>query len=336
VAPAVAGDFCANAIDLTGQSMPYSWPGNFSSYTSGFSGTALEGCANAGGRDVWFEVFVEDGNWLMLENSATKNVAFQLFEDCDATSCLAAGNNSLFWQNDTGADLTVRVAVEGKSDGAGDIDLGFDVVDVPPTAFGPDSFGYFGATDDDLSACPDISADGTLLSSMGDETVEEVTMGIDFRFYGETYGKAWIATNGFITFESSSSIISNYEIPSVSHPYAMVAPYWHDLDATGAEGIYYKTYQSGGQDVFQVQYRILPYLFGGTPTGTYDFSVVLEESTGKIHFCYVDTDVGIPEDDLGVSATCGIQQDDSVGLQYSYLEAKLTEGLHIWFIGPSS
>ncbi len=333
------GDFCAVALDITAQPMPYTWPGDLAGFTHGYQADDSAGCASAGGAEVWFEVSVKDGEWLSVANSGATTVAIQIIDACDADDCISSGTQSIFWQNDTGADAVVLVAVEAVDPAsAGAVSLEFETLDIPPTMFGPDDFGYFGVTDSDMSICADISSSGTLISTMGDETSQEVNLGFNFTFYGQSYSSAWVNSNGFLTFsEFSGFSTSNSTLPTSTINQTLVSPFWDDLDATisgDVEGVFYTTRTAGSQQLFQVQYKIVPYYSLTEPTGIFDFSVILEESTRRIHFCYVDTSVSIAANDLGASATSGIQQDSTVGLQYSYNEAKLTDGLHIWFVAP--
>jgi hypothetical protein len=335
VAPASTGDFCSNAIDLTDETMPYDWYGSsLEDFTDGFAGLAANGCNEVTGPEVWFAVEVPAGNWLNVTDDSSTPVAIQVLTSCATNECVAASGGSIFWNNESSSAVTVYVAVEGAGVTSGPLDLTFDVIDAPPTMFGPDSYGYWGATDSDMSACADISGTGTKITGMWDDSTSSVTLGIDFGFYGTSYSSAYVSSNGVVTFGGSSASYSNTALPTSTIALPMIAAFWDDLtaeeDYSDADGIYYETYTSGGQDVFQVQFRIPP-LAGGT--GFYDFSVVLEETTQMIHLCYVDTTVGT-SNDLGASATSGIQSGSSVGLQYSYNTSDLTEGLHIWFVAP--
>jgi hypothetical protein len=334
VGPASEGDFCSNSIDITSETMPYTWDtGDLSDFTNGFTGLAANGCSEVTGPEVWFEVFVPDGHWLHVSNDSTTAVAVQVLQTCATNTCEASGGSSLFWQNDLGEDQNVFVAVEGAGAWAGALDLTFDVIDAPPTMFGPDSYGYWGATDDDVSMCPDISSSGTELTLYW--TSEEVDMGMTFEFYGETYTTTWIAWDMVTAFgEPNNQWGGWYHIPTgdtwVDMPF--IGAYWSSLEGDEEpDGIYYEAYSVSSQNYFAIQWKMPPWW----SMPDYDIRMVLEESSGMIHVCYINTEVGDTYYDDGSNAVSGIQQDMSSGLEYSYLEPVLTSGLHLWFVPPS-
>jgi hypothetical protein len=97
-------------------------------------------------------------------------------------------------------------------------------------------------------------------------------------------------------------------------------------------GYYYEAYTIGSQNYFALQWHMPPYWMA---TSEYEIRMVLEETTGMIHVCYVNTDVGDIYYDDGAYAVTGIQQNSSSGLEATYLEASLPSGTHMWYVPPS-
>ena len=129
----------------------------------------------------------------------------------------------------------------------------FGIASVFGKTGGPDTFGY---TYDD--AVPyqwiDISATGLTHPNLKlDDSVVEVPMGFDFKFYGNTYDKVGVSTNGYIIFGSTDNYCGNYDIPSLSGPENFISPFGDDLEprpehTTGK--IYYQSFP----DKFIVQW----------------------------------------------------------------------------------
>ncbi|MFO8073159.1 MAG: hypothetical protein R6V85_14905 [Polyangia bacterium] len=336
VGPAAQGDFCSTAIDLSDETMPHDWSDDLGDYTDGFVGLAANGCAETTGSEVWFRLEVPAGDWLTASDGSSTPVTIQLAESCASSQCLDnSAGGSLFWENDSGESVTVHVAVEGDGVSDGPLELTFDVIDAPPTLFGPDAYGYWGATDDDVSVCPDISQDGTQIEMYWGSVVQ-VSMGTEFQLYGQLYSDAYVAWDGLVSFGQANSYSGGwYQIPT-GDPYIdmpFIAPYWSEMEPEYSTdgGVFHHSWDEGGQTLFEVQWQVPAY---GGASSDYDIRMVLEGDTGKIHFCYVDTDTGDAYYNDGGYATSGIQQDSSQGLQYSYQQAILTEGLHTWFVSP--
>jgi hypothetical protein len=132
VHPASAGDFCSSALDLTAETLPYTWDGELNDYTDGFVGLAANGCDETTGSEVWFTVSVPDGYWLSAENDSTTPVLIHVLESCLTNQCVASSANSVFWHNDTGDPVTMVVTVEGDGETAGPLSVTFETNEAPP------------------------------------------------------------------------------------------------------------------------------------------------------------------------------------------------------------
>ncbi len=178
----------------------------------------------------------------------------------------------------------------------------------PLTGFGgPDGFGY-SWTDSDEAGGPvynwiDISGSGNAGPSGDDQSVS-YPLGFTFNYYGVDFTSIQVCTNGFLSFNSTSTSYSNQGMPNAADPNNMLAPLWDDLNPSAAGNIYYETI--GNQ--FIVSYVGVPHYSNGGPE---TFQVILD-ADGSIVFQYATFDTGD-------SSTIGIENgagDD--GLEVSF------------------
>jgi|GEM_PF-1719185 len=85
----------------------------------------------------------------------------------------------------------------------------------------------------EISSIPNI---GTItpftrnFSSSSDDGAAQVTIPFAYQFFGTPHSTAYISTNGFLSFSSSSiTSYSNQSIPSSLTPNSVIAPWWDDL-----------------------------------------------------------------------------------------------------------
>jgi hypothetical protein len=126
------GDFCSSAIDLTAETLPYTWTGNLNDYTDGFTALEVNGCNEVVGSEVWFEIDVPGDYWLTVENDTSTPVAIHVLDGCTTNDCVASAGTSVFWQNESSSTTNVMVAVDGDGVTAGALALTFAVADSPP------------------------------------------------------------------------------------------------------------------------------------------------------------------------------------------------------------
>jgi hypothetical protein len=101
---------------------------------------------------------------------------------------------------------------EGDGVTTGALSLVFEAMDTPATMFpssGPsEATGwYWGATDYDVSMCPNITTSGTE-AALSDDSYVSVAMGINFEFFGTAYTSTWVSSNGLVSFGGSYGISS--------------------------------------------------------------------------------------------------------------------------------
>lgn len=139
----------------------------------------------------------------------------------------------------------------------------------------------------------------TRLSSLDnqDDSNAGVTIPFPFTFYNETFTTAYVCTNGFLSFQASSTW-SDTTFPSSGSNYKlMIAPFLDDLRA-GPGAIYVKTFTTPAR--FVVEWRNINH-YNGNLVGT--FQAVLFD-TGDIQFNYQA--ISYTADGY----TCGINQGD--------------------------
>jgi len=193
---------------------------------------------------------------------------------------------SLQWSTSNGATGESELLATVGTPGVGD-----------PT--GPDGYGYWAFEDDDTNYdmapvyqwIPVAPSEGGLgtelpLTDNGDEQDDalSVELPFDFTYYGVTYDRMMICSNGFVSFDDAGfgeTDFRNHYMPSGMGPDAMIAPMWDDHMTTGTAGVWYwfdeaehrfvvswialPANQSGGPNTFQLV--LYDPLFHPTMTG---------------------------------------------------------------------
>ncbi|MER6944316.1 S8 family serine peptidase [Nonomuraea sp. NPDC000554] len=160
------------------------------------------------------------------------------------------------------------------------------------------------------------------LALTGDDEAQQVTLPFQVPFYGAGQSKAWIGTNGFITF-AADKITSggNGRLPTTGTPNNAVYPYWDDLKVDADAGVYTGVVGTSPHRQFVVEWRNVS--FYSQADQRVSFAALLGED-GAIGFRYKDIE---SQRDQGASATIGIENAAGTdALLYSYEEAALTNG----------
>lgn len=170
-----------------------------------------------------------------------------------------------------------------------------------------------------------------LTTLSGDDIYTDLTLPFDMPFYGGTYSKAWIDTNGIISFvDPNDSPAGNSSLPSSGKPNAAIYPFWDDLVVDGNASVLTELVGTAPYRKFVIEWRN-PHVFGGTERVT--FSVVLhEDGVVTLHYSGIDAGSGR---ERGDSATVGIENAaGDTALTYSHNAASLQSGKAITYSPP--
>ncbi len=179
----------------------------------------------------------------------------------------------------------------------------------------------------------DASAGQTIeFSSLDDDAVGPLSLGFSFPFFDQEFTEFYISTNGFLTFNKSSTAFPNQFIPWDVSPNGLIAPFWDDLelllDSSGSpisRVSLLKGHDAQGSFAVVEWYQV-------AKLGTSDFlsfEVILRDN-GEILMQYLTLD-GITN-----QSTVGIEGPDGIyGLQYLYNQEGLRSGQAIRFTRPA-
>jgi hypothetical protein len=152
---------------------------------------------------------------------------------------------------------------------------------------GPDVFGYTWRDSDDPNGpvfdWVDITTIGTPLALTGDDQNQAgVPIGFDFPFYGGSFNTVNVCTNGWLSFTSTLTSLTNQPLPNSGSgtPENLLAAFWDDLNPGAVQRMY--TYRDGTR--FILSYVAVPRFTSGGP---YTFQVILYPS-GRIVYQYLD------------------------------------------------
>ena len=188
---------------------------------------------------------------------------------------------------------------------------------------GPDGGGYRWIDSDEpggpVFSWNDISTTGILVGPLSDDdTTDPIALNFSFPFYGQLFDSIRIASNGFVSFTSTSTAYSNQPLPSSGAPENLLAPFWDDLNPTVGGDIYYQLFSNQ----MVVQYNEVAH-YGTTEPGTYTFQVILDAG-GAITYQYL-TLVGTLN-----SCTVGIQDGTkSLGTTIAFNQEYLHDNMAI-------
>ena len=167
-----------------------------------------------------------------------------------------------------------------------------------------------------LEAVPFEEA-ATVVPITGDDIAGTIALPFPFTFYGFTYTRAHVCTNGFVEFvgpATTNCSSLNAAIPTTGRPNGAIFPFWDNLSVDAAASIRADLRGTAPDRRFVIEFRNLRYFLD--TTRRVDFNVVLHEN-GEILTQYRN----IADDDRerGGSATLGIEnQTGTVALRFSF------------------
>ena len=256
--------------------------------------------------------------------TATQNFTLRLQKPCISTS-----PNSLQATAQLG-NAAPNQTVFVTSSGA--LPLDFNVFELPsslPIGGGPDAFGYTWITST-FNYIP-ANGSGTALN-LTDDSEANVVSPFPIPFYGGSSTNLRVGNNGAILFNATVGDVPLTNLAMAAAPDNFIAPFWDDFDdETG--NVYWLVTGTSPNRKLVVEWYSRPHYNG---IGAATFEAVFFEN-GNILYQYLDTDFGNASYNNGVSATSGVRGVGAPNsLEYSFNQAKLTDGLALCFVKPGN
>ena len=200
---------------------------------------------------------------------------------------------------------------------------------------GPDPYGYYAFDDTDTGAALAPVYDWVEINPFNDgpgndlgltdygyeqDDIKTVDLPFDFTFYGETYDRISICSNGWMAMgETPLVFYRNFPLPGSHSPGALIAPFWDDLRQSGTHRVC--TWYDTANHRFIIQWSELNNSYTNS---VQDFEVLLLDplyhATASGDGMFVFQYAAVSNTDAGNGyATAGIQNHDrTAGLTYSY------------------
>jgi hypothetical protein len=192
---------------------------------------------------------------------------------------------------------------------------------------GPDAFGYRWIDSDEPGGPPfqwiEIEGNGGINTGIAcdDCNVGPFALGFDFPFYGTNFNSIRVASNGFLSFTSTSTAFGNQCPFTTTLPNNTVAPFWDDLDLRTRGAVLYRSEPAMGR--FIVEYKRVA-RYGAAAGDTLTFQTVLCRD-GSIQFNYLAMSGVINSASIGIeNATGGAGNSLMVNCNTNYVHAGLS------------
>ena len=169
----------------------------------------------------------------------------------------------------------------------------------------------------DIPAIPASSVNPPIPTNLGDDATKQVDLGFTFNYFGQDFTKAWISSNGFVSFESGANLCCNGR-PLEQAQRNTIYEYWTDLINWTGTPYYSKQKSDDGVSSLLVGWYGT-YEYGGNKQTS--FEMYLYE-TGAITFNYIKT-----YDLQGHTVTAGLTgptSEDNILLYYGNKTSSLS------------
>ena len=167
----------------------------------------------------------------------------------------------------------------------------------------------------------------TKLAMWDDSVTYGQYMPFSFTFYGKSYNRVFVGSNGLIGFSSSGIYLNNNtDIPNRNWPNCAIYPYWDNLNPGNGGNVTIGTVGSMPNRQFVISWVNVPYY--GSSTARFSFQAILCEGTNDIIFQYKEVS-STASIGAGRSATIGVEDETGYkACKYSYNGSKLlTNGM---------
>jgi len=268
-----------------------------------------------------FDVWVYPGNVAEIPMHITNG------GDLDLNFTVSTETNSGIFSN--GGGEIVQNVGRADSDDKTVLDNNGNEPQNPPQtddSGGPDAFGYTWKDSNDPGGPQfnwiDISSVGTPIPLSDDDNEGPFPLGFTFSFYGNDFSQIYVCSNGWVSFTSTSTSLSNSTMPYTSEPNNTLSIFWDDLNPANGGTVYY--YADAANNRFIISYNGVPHY---SNYGSLYFQVIIN-SNGTILYQYNTMNHG----GHAVSATVGIENSNgTIGLQVSYNQTYVEDSLAVRF-----
>jgi hypothetical protein len=163
----------------------------------------------------------------------------------------------------------------------------------------------------------------TLLPLTGDDNFLEVPLPFSFTFYGKPYTRAYVSTNGFLSFIKGYMSPSNASLPTTGIPNGAIYAFWDDIDVDNAASVRSGLLGTAPNRRFVIEWRNVA--FSGIDfKKRVNFEIVLHEN-GVILLQYHN--VANEGRQMGNSATVGVEDETGTSaVQVSHNQAAIGVG----------
>lgn len=156
----------------------------------------------------------------------------------------------------------------------------------------------------------------TDIGAIGDDSSAPVTLPFTFPFFENNYTNLLISSNGYITFGTNGTSLSNTNIPNTNDPNDIISLFWDDLTVNGTGAVAYFTDIINGQNCLVITYNGIEHLGGGGESVTGQI-VICEDGAITVTCLNCQTDGGF---DVAIQ---GIENADGTE---GYFDPALTDG----------
>lgn len=155
-----------------------------------------------------------------------------------------------------------------------------------------------------------INPTGHTRLALGDNAVSPaIDIPFGFRFYGKTYNRIWVSSNGLVSFGGVGlTAATNTDIPRTYVPNGALYPYWDDLNPARGGAIYVGVEGNAPNRKVVVSWVDVPW--GNAPlTVRFSFQAILTEGSSDVVYQYLNVSPDNYYYGAGRSATIGIENE---------------------------
>ncbi len=120
---------------------------------------------------------------------------------------------------------------------------------------------------------------GGIALTLPDDGAAAVNLPFAFPFYGRSYSRLWVSSNGYVSFGAGYEPAPNNTcLPNAAPPNNAIYAFWDDLDPSLVGGVFVKAF---GEDTFVVEWYQVPHAGkSGAGAGRETFQIVLQRDGG--------------------------------------------------------